>query len=432
MGCTDSEMVVASQIARMDFDPALLADGGCSVGDIIEEEKKHADKERKKELEKLEARLKETPGAENSRNWIIRDVCNDQRGSGMYACLLETSPGEAVLAFRCSESDTPESIMKDWVLSDLGLLNHMLTPQQWAAEAYTQEVYRKYGNSFATFSFSGHSLGGNLAEHAAITAPATMREKIGICRNLDGPGFSGAYLTAHAGEIAETAARIRHDRWSLVGNLLNAVPGTRTETVTAVTPMMGNPLKSFLWRHDTQTLIYDKNGNFVSGVQDPLARGLSPLSRKLDFSMFVFSPGRMVLSSQTNRLRERWKSAEIVEDFADPKSFPVSAGSDAQTAADTGAVRRNLEKAEDLVPKILRLAAEAEAASVRIPYSAAEAGEGKRQVCRCAELLEKDGRALKGWASRGRMICQGYEEAERQAGVLAANLPSGRPLTAKR
>lgn len=44
MGCTDSEMVVASQIARMDFDPALLADGGCSVGDIIEEEKKHADK----------------------------------------------------------------------------------------------------------------------------------------------------------------------------------------------------------------------------------------------------------------------------------------------------------------------------------------------------------------------------------------------------
>ena len=289
MGCTDSEMVVASQIARMDFDPALLADGGCSVGDIIEEEKKHADKERKKELEKLEARLKETPGAENSRNWIIRDVCDDQRGSGMYACLLETSPGEAVLAFRCSESDTPGNVMKDWVLSDLGLLNHMLTPQQLAAEAYTEEVYRKYGSSFRTFSFSGHSLGGNLAEHAAITASAGMREKIGTCRNLDGPGFSGAYLTAHAGEIAETAGRIRHDRWSLVGNLLNAVPGTRTETVTAVTPEMGNPLRSFLWRHDTRTLIYDKNGNFVSGVQDPLARGLSSLSRKLDFSLFVFS-----------------------------------------------------------------------------------------------------------------------------------------------
>ena len=431
MGCTDSEMVVASQIARMDFDPALLADGGCSVGDIIEEEKKHADKERKKELEKLEARLKETPGAENSRNWIIRDVCDDQRGSGMYACLLETSPGEAVLAFRCSESDTPGNVMKDWVLSDLGLLNHMLTPQQLAAEAYTEEVYRKYGSSFRTFSFSGHSLGGNLAEHAAITASAGMREKIGTCRNLDGPGFSGAYLTAHAGEIAETAGRIRHDRWSLVGNLLNAVPGTRTETVTAVTPEMGNPLRSFLWRHDTRTLIYDKNGNFVSGVQDPLARGLSSLSRKLDFSLFVFSPGRMVLSSRTNRIREQWKYAEMRKDSNQGRKPSLSSDVSSPTMADTGAVRRNLERVEVLVPKILRLAAEAEAAALHVPYSAAEAGTGKRQACRCAELLEKDGQALKVWAFRGRMICQGYEKAEQQAGALAGNLLSGLPLSEK-
>ena len=89
-------------------------------------------------------------------------------------------------------------------------------------------------------------------------------------------------------------------------------------------------------------------------------------------------------------------------------------------------------------PSILRSssvcfpAAEAEAAALHVPYSAAEAGTGKRQACRCAELLEKDGQALKVWAFRGRMICQGYEKAEQQAGALAGNLLSGLPLSEKR
>jgi len=118
----------------------------------------------------------------------------------------------------------------------LGLLNSTLTPQQAVAERYVRKLYEKYGDEYTHFGMTGHSLGGNLAEHATITAPDYMRKKIDRCVNLDGPGFSEQYLLAHASDIQKSKGKIDHYQWSFVGTLLNTVPGTNYRTVEADMP----------------------------------------------------------------------------------------------------------------------------------------------------------------------------------------------------
>ena len=62
---------------------------------------------------------------------------------------------------------------------------------------------------------TGHSLGGGLATHSAITAPEGMQEKIDRVVSFDGPGFSDEYLKAHQKEIRRIKDRLEHFEWRL-------------------------------------------------------------------------------------------------------------------------------------------------------------------------------------------------------------------------
>jgi len=200
--------------------------------------------------------------------------------------MLETGKGEAMIAFRGSEDfKNPDNLMKDWIGSDLGLLNSALTPQQAMAERYMNRLYQKYGDDYNSFNITGHSLGGNLAEHAAITAPDNMRSRIDRCVNLDGPGFSKTYLVAHANDIRKSRGIIDHYQWSLVGTLLNAAPGTNYRTIKAKTPEDKGALSIF-WRHDTKNVTeFDKNGNVLPGEKDWLSQHTKEISNLIDNSL---------------------------------------------------------------------------------------------------------------------------------------------------
>ena len=66
-----------------------------------------------------------------------------------------------MIANRGSESYDLEQLFKDWIVADIGLLNHALTTQQARATIYMQELWEKYGDQYDSFSVTGHSLGGN-------------------------------------------------------------------------------------------------------------------------------------------------------------------------------------------------------------------------------------------------------------------------------
>ncbi len=165
--------------------------------------------------------------------WTVLEVCDDEQlfGSGMYAALVDTGDGNCAVVFRGTQPDSALNFLQDVVFADVGLLNNGETAQQEMARKFTNEIYAKYGDRFNEFNFVGHSLGGNLAEHAMITAPAGMRGK-SYAVSLDGPGFSQEYLKLHANEIAASDGRLDRYQWSFVGAFLNSPKGENYNHIT--------------------------------------------------------------------------------------------------------------------------------------------------------------------------------------------------------
>ncbi|MDO5476426.1 MAG: DUF2974 domain-containing protein [Eubacteriales bacterium] len=235
---TDAEMLLATQIAYLNVDQ-YTAGGYNSVGEILDMiEQRYAGQEnlaplQRSQLETVEniRTMMQDNNLDYCSDWRIIQQGNRNTETGFYAVTIDTGYGDAILGFRGSETweDTRQGIL-DWGIADVGLLNSYQTQQQRDAERYVREFERLYGDQFTTVSTTGHSLGGNLAEHAAITAPRSFQDKLDRATNWDGPGFSDEYIRFHTanGDIAKASDKIDHYRWSFVSSLLNPVPGTNT------------------------------------------------------------------------------------------------------------------------------------------------------------------------------------------------------------
>ncbi len=171
------------------------------------------------------------------RNWKVLETIDDEDfgGSGMYGCLIDKGDGTCAIVFRGTvlDEDPLEKIedgIQDIFGADLGLVNNGETDQQIMARLFTEEMYKKYGGRFKEFTFVGHSLGGNLAEHALITAPPELQAKSSAV-SLDGPGFSARYIAEHAAEIEAVKGKLDRYQWSFVGACLNTLPGERYENL---------------------------------------------------------------------------------------------------------------------------------------------------------------------------------------------------------
>ncbi|MBR4343536.1 MAG: DUF2974 domain-containing protein, partial [Lachnospiraceae bacterium] len=156
--------------------------------------------------------------------WKVIDVLNMNEESGIYAIVFETPEHKAVVAFRGSEllpkdEDNNRQLVLDWLEADCGLLDSTETRQQEIARTYLSYIENTY--NFDEYIITGHSLGGNLSEHATITADPSLASKISQSYSWDGPGFSQEYIAAHKNEILHMASKVKHYQWSLVGALLN-------------------------------------------------------------------------------------------------------------------------------------------------------------------------------------------------------------------
>ncbi|MBR2100381.1 MAG: DUF2974 domain-containing protein [Eubacterium sp.] len=191
-------------------------------------------------------------------DWVVRETCDCNNQNGFYGCLIDTNDGDAILGFRGSESYDSTQNVNDWVKADFGLLNNSLTAQQKEAEDFTNFIYEKYGDRYNSYNFSGHSLGGNLAEHSTINAPNGMH--VGRCTSWDGPGFSDEYIATHLDKINKRANNIDHYQWSIIGTMLIPIPGTNYKTIAAHN---GDGLAGVFMRHDTRNIDFDANGNVV-------------------------------------------------------------------------------------------------------------------------------------------------------------------------
>lgn len=289
MEYTDKELKDATQVAYLEFIEKSInnmkADGKSfpfKISDLL----KGADLDN--DDKQILAAL-----PESVLNWRIKDIHNTKNENGFYACVIETSEDNAIVAFRGSEGLTRyKDLVYDWGKSDFGLLNNKETPQHTETERYAnklkeQEVLKQYKSVAVT----GHSLGGNLASHFAIVnaygnEKKEIFDKITQVVNFDGPGVSNKYLEYNDEAIKKAGSKIKHYKWSLIGSLLNPIPGSESKFLKIDENLYNKSLKdrilSVVSRHHTKSIMFDENGNAISGEQDKTAKGMSFISKIAD------------------------------------------------------------------------------------------------------------------------------------------------------
>lgn len=221
-------------------------------------------------------------GVSPCSSWKVVDVRDNNSTTGMYACMIETSEGNAIVAFRGSENTDANQFYLDWLKADFGLLDSIATDQQSDAEEYIRYI-SGLSTQYDSYVFAGHSLGGNLAVHAGLTAPESMLDRILQLYNLDGPGNSEEYLEAHAAEIQSNGSKITHYQWSFIGGLLNRYENENFHSVSSKNPQdyNGNYFMLAL-KHDLCFLNFDENGSLDMTDMGNFERSVSHLTQSID------------------------------------------------------------------------------------------------------------------------------------------------------
>ncbi|MBR2589508.1 MAG: DUF2974 domain-containing protein [Clostridia bacterium] len=280
MGYSDEEMRLFSQIAyaqlKEGYDALLKENPGKKVFTIAEV--KEAAQKAGVSASQLQSLDCLTPEQMNS--WKISAAYDTNNDTGFAACVIETSPGNAAVAFRGSEGmDSLSNVQNDWINGDLRLLNSICTTQQAEVEKFLANN-RSLLDGYDSLAMTGHSLGGNLAEYATIVSGKYgLDDNITDCLSLDGPGFSDEFIRAHYDEIQQMCDVMRHARWSFVGTMLNDLPGVDYKYVQVEE---NDDWNYPIMRHSTEHLIYDENGNLIEGEQDPLSHITSVVSEGFD------------------------------------------------------------------------------------------------------------------------------------------------------
>lgn len=282
MPYTDRQLRLFSQIAYTDLDQELKTKQLDEKKDAIPlRELLEGDTKTLKKLKALGITDDELD------NWKLAATHDQNAENGFYACVIQTSdePLEAAVAFRGSEKmEHLDSALNDWVNADLGLLNSTLTTQQAEARKFLSER-KDLLSQYSSLEMTGHSLGGNLAEYATIVSEDYgLDGNISRCVSLDGPGFSDEFIATHRSQIEHMRGKMTHYSWSLVGTLLNRLPGQEDKflKVSNDANKLDEDEYNDFSRHDTKFLEVDSNGSFCVGEQDTLSKCTSWLSKQID------------------------------------------------------------------------------------------------------------------------------------------------------
>ncbi|WP_043932159.1 Mbeg1-like protein [Bacillus sp. EB01] len=242
-------------------------------------------------------------------DWKIIKSYDDNRvgESGLYATVIETPKG-MIVSFRGSEAFSElQNVEQDWIGADAALISGDLTAQQREVEVFLQELkdegfFEKYDN----ITFAGHSLGGNLAEHATFTAAKLgVVDRIDQTISYDGPGFAQEYLDRNKQYISEATSTVDmyHVEQSLVGGILQQVPG-----ISYFFAELGG---KGLVQHGTENVVFDANGNIVrkengrtilSHIVTPFTQGIDRMLGERAGSALV--TGLIALTSKVKPIKD--------------------------------------------------------------------------------------------------------------------------------
>lgn len=205
-------------------------------------------------------------GVAGIADWRIVNVMDRNRPdeTGFYACGYLSPEGELVAAFRGSEMLGNRRYKNDY-RTDFSLAYALKTPQQMTAERYitTFDQFRA-----RPYYLTGHSLGGNLALHAAVFAPEP--DLMLGCYAFNAPGFNRAYIGENKGAVRVVRPRLHNlqNEHDVVSSLLMNLakpevlssafdPGDQEDTTAAD---IFYPHSNFMYRREGDGFVRQPEG----------------------------------------------------------------------------------------------------------------------------------------------------------------------------
>lgn len=197
---TDAELAVLAQLSYLDIP---VKDGQTEPLDkILEKNEAWLNDELKDGFEDVIQGLEDKVKGEDFR--IVKSV-NLDKDSGFSAIAICDPENNVTVACRGTEGFNiigSDASRRD-VYTDLQIGTEVETNQQRDMEIFMQELE---DGDYNSYTFTGHSLGGNLAMHGAITL--SDPSKVARVRTYNAPGFNAAYLAKHSFRISRVKGRM--------------------------------------------------------------------------------------------------------------------------------------------------------------------------------------------------------------------------------
>lgn len=220
-----SELVYLNIKNNTDLNKSLLS-GTLTVGELVNTYKNAFESSFKevegqfKTKEQFEAfkHAIESLSQDSSKyyHWKISHIDDDNATTGFVAYTFEPEPGQAVFAFRGSEDIAKKEFRNDWK-NNASTSYEAESVQQYKARLYMESQAKRYNNITVT----GHSLGGNLALYATLTATSEIQQKIANCSTFNAPGFNKEFTITYQHSIQHMRGKIQEfqNRYDSVSSL---------------------------------------------------------------------------------------------------------------------------------------------------------------------------------------------------------------------
>jgi hypothetical protein len=248
---TDAELSVLSQLSYEDIP---VKDGqNESLQVILEGNRAKLEEKLGDGYNDVLAGLEEK--VKNADYRIVKSV-NNKHGSGFSAIAICDLDNNITVACRGTEGFSvigSEDSRRD-VYTDAQIGTRVETNQQKDLARFVRELE---DDGYNSYTFTGHSLGGNLAMHGAVclSDPSKLRE----VRTFNAPGFNNAYLAKHNMRLRAIQGRMRayQNEYDYVSSVFR-VPGENV-IVDSIYPK-GNVGFD---HHMISGFRVDENGSFV-------------------------------------------------------------------------------------------------------------------------------------------------------------------------
>ncbi len=216
------------------------------------------------------------------KDYTIVKATNAANGSGFAAFAVKDPTGAVTVSCRGTEFEQGNDVATDIAIGTMD------DNAQYAdMEQFMKELDRE---GYETYNFIGHSLGGNLAMHGAISYGDP--DKVGEVVALNAPGFNDAYWRTNRNKIAAVDQKIISYQTTTdpVSSMLKP-PGEVRIIKSSIIWSLFDPFSG----HGLNAYALTANGTFVEskfGIKHPFAQRIgkyvSGISAAFSNGMFFF------------------------------------------------------------------------------------------------------------------------------------------------